>query len=144
MLLTKANHLSDDLVMKQNYDLYPKLGAKINYIRYDGKQFLEGDGFVKAIFIDPNGYPSVQVADAANEKSVFNVELACADAPEDFKVRYKNTIELIDAKAKEGNEKAQEVVRSYNQSVDELRAIAFGDPIVISYEVENDGEEAKG
>lgn len=126
--------------MKQNYDLYPKLGTRVNFIRYDGKQFVEGDGFVKAIFIDPNGYPSVQLADVGNEKSVFNVELACIDASEDFKGRYRSTIELIEAKAKEGNDKAQEVVITYNKSVDDLRAVAFGDPIVIHYEADADGD----
>lgn len=112
---------------------YPELGAKVKYLRADenGKMF-EGKGNVQAIFLDPNKRVMVQVLDrSADQDQVFNVDLMGIDYTGKTKVAYKKLIEAVQAKTQEGNEKAREIVKQYNDEVDALYSAELGAPVVL-------------
>lgn len=88
--------------------------------------FIDGNGTVTALFLNPDKRRMVQVKDGAN---MVNVELACVDASEETKAAYMGMVETVDALTKEGNEAVRKVADGFNESVQMAYNIVLGVPV---------------
>lgn len=112
--------------------MYPEIGKKAQYTRQkrngDNVEIVEGIGTILAICLDPGKRLMAHMRDGAD---VFNVDLNCLNADEDFKAKFRAVTAEVEALRVEGNAAAQAVIDDYNARVEKAYDAILGVPLAL-------------
>lgn len=125
--------------------VYPKIAEKISFIRADGDgKTYEGEGIVRAIYIDPNLRVMVQVAEVTDPSKVFGVDLTMVNPSEENKAAYRDLIAEVQALTNEGNDIVRKTIEDYNGRVQSAydRVLGAGITLPTSEPVNENAAEA--
>lgn len=107
--------------------LYPPIGTFVKYIRADAEgKIHQGEGQVRAIFLNPDRRQMVQVADGSN---VWNVDLAVLNPTPETVKAYEELIVEVRVLTDEGNELVKKTVEEYNAKVEAAYLRVLGSPV---------------
>jgi len=117
-------------------DHHFELGQKVSFIRQlpDGT-IGDGEAIFLAVHLDQNRRTMAHLKNLEKlpdgRDDIFNTDLLCVNASEDFKAEYERMTEQVKALQTEGNNKISEITKDYNAQVDDCYTALLGDPVEI-------------